>query len=187
MYVFVMQWPPVLTAAVKGAFGAAAVPPFGKVFSCFMVSCLLGSTVFSVAAKRGVATEKSALATFGLAASAMAVAARCASLGRAPPMAALTASFMAFELCVGLYFPSIGTLRSKYLPDSHRTIILSIFGIPLNIIVVSVFLSISRLGVAGALSVSATALTLATAAMAALVATTSTKEQAEEKTPASLG
>ena len=27
------------------------------------------------------------------------------------------AAFFAFEACVGFYFPSIGTLRSKYIPD----------------------------------------------------------------------
>ena len=64
-----------------------------------------------------------------------------------------------------MYFPSIGTLRSKYVPDSHRSVIMNLFGIPLNALVVSVFLSIKKLGVSGALSVSTGALALATASM----------------------
>jgi hypothetical protein len=78
---------------------------------------------------------------------------------------ALVAAFFAFEACVGMYFPSIGTLRSKYVPDSHRSVIMNLFGIPLNVLVVSVFLSISKLGLKGALGISSGALGLATLCM----------------------
>ena len=46
----------------------------------------------------------------------------------------LVASFFVFEACVGTYFPLIGTLRSKYLPDAYRGVIMNLFGIPLNLI-----------------------------------------------------
>ena len=72
------------------------------------------------------------------------------------------------QVCVGMYFPSIGTLRSKYIPDSHRSVIMNLFGIPLNLIVVSVFLSIKSLGVQGALGCSAGALLIATSCMSLL-------------------
>ncbi len=81
---------------------------------------------------------------------------------------ALIAAFFAFEACVGMYFPSIGTLRSKYIPDSHRSVIMNIFGMPLNLIVVSVFLSIQKLGVSGALKIATAALGVAATASAAL-------------------
>jgi len=61
-----------------------------------------------------------------------------------------------------MYFPTIGTLRSKYFPDSHRSVVMNLFGIPLNAMVVTVFLSIEKLGVQGALGVSTTALMVAT-------------------------
>jgi MFS transporter, MFS domain-containing protein family, molybdate-anion transporter len=41
------------------------------------------------------------------------------------------------ELCVGLFMPVAGTLRSKYVPDSLQGAILNIFRLPLNAIVVS--------------------------------------------------
>ena len=51
MYIFVLQWPPALKAAIQAShFGAGAAIPFGTVFSCFMASCLLGSTAFGEAA-----------------------------------------------------------------------------------------------------------------------------------------
>ena len=83
-------------------------------------------------------------------------------------IAPLVLSFFAFEACVGTYFPLIGTLRSKYLPDAYRGVIMNLFGIPLNLIVVAVFLSIAKLGVGGALGCSTMALSLATASMLAL-------------------
>lgn len=68
-----------------------------------------------------------------LATTAMASAAASCSGALAP----LVGAFFLFELCVGMYFPLIGTLRSKYLPDAYRGVIMNIFGIPLNLIVVS--------------------------------------------------
>ena len=71
------------------------------------------------------------------------------------------------QACVGCYFPLIGTLRSKYLPDAYRGVIMNLFGIPLNLIVVAVFLSIGKLGLAGAFACSFSA--LATALVAQLL------------------
>eukprot|EP00746_Dinoflagellata_sp_MGD_P084089 gnl/MRDRNA2_/MRDRNA2_334126_c0_seq1.p1 gnl/MRDRNA2_/MRDRNA2_334126_c0~~gnl/MRDRNA2_/MRDRNA2_334126_c0_seq1.p1 ORF type:complete len:132 (-),score=15.45 gnl/MRDRNA2_/MRDRNA2_334126_c0_seq1:20-364(-) len=90
-----------------------------------------------------------------------------ADAARAPttPLTPLVVAFFVFEVCVGMYFPSISTLRSKYIPDSHRSVIMNLFGIPLNALVVSVFLSIQYLGVGGALSIATGALSVAMASM----------------------
>ena len=166
MYIFVLQWPPAITGIIAKSFGGSATP-YGTVFSCFMASCLLGSTIFGQLAKRNVPTETSTSAMLSVATVAMGIAAwvSTSSTVVAMPLAALVAAFFAFEGCVGMYFPSIGTLRSKYVPDSHRSVIMNLFGIPLNVLVVSVFLSIKKLGVSGALSISTGALALATVSM----------------------
>jgi len=131
-----------------------------------MASCLLGSTIFSQLSNLSIPTETSTAGMLSIATLAMGTAAFVAKgTSTATPFALLVGAFFAFEACVGLYFPSIGTLRSKYLPDSHRTVIMNLFGIPLNALVVGVFLSIERLGVGGALGVSTGALALATASM----------------------
>jgi hypothetical protein len=46
----------------------------GKIFSCFMASCLLGSTAFGALQKNGISTERIALGMIITAASAMSVA-----------------------------------------------------------------------------------------------------------------
>ena len=167
MYIFVLQWPPAMAKAVATRFpNSAAAVPYGTIFSCFMACCLLGSTLFGQLAKQAVPTERSTIAMLSVATVAMSVATwtvQPSNVWASLPI--LAAAFFAFEACVGMYFPSIGTLRSRYVPDSHRSVIMNLFGIPLNVLVVSVFLSIHKLGVSGALSVSSVALGLATMCM----------------------
>ena len=171
--------------------GASIGTPYGTVFSCFMACCLLGSTVFGQLTSstkvdkngksKAVSTENFAVGMLGLAALAMGSA--TLSISSSTPrifsaLASLLPSFVSqpggilsilmlclflFESCVGMYFPTIGTLRSKYFPDSHRSVVMNLFGIPLNVMVVTVFLSIEKLGVQGALGVSTGALAIATA------------------------
>jgi hypothetical protein len=236
MYVFVLQWPP----ALKAALGPNV--PFGKVFSCFMVCCMIGSSLFGAAIKRVAPEERCGRRRAGgppppepdsprgparpvghhggaarlrhrrdgCPAAAPARTAASAPLRAVPPFSAagaatfatggalapIVGAFFAFEAraggeeaaprrraarlrvalvlvpspaqaCVGCYFPLIGTLRSKYLPDAYRGVIMNLFGIPLNLIVVAVFLSIGKLGLAGAFACSFSA--LATALVAQLL------------------
>ena len=120
MYIFVLQWPPSIAAAVGKAFAGGATP-YGTVFSCFMVCCLLGSATFGAVAKAGVRTEVSTLGMLGFATLAMGAAAAGTGGAVVAALAPLAAAFFCFEACVGMYFPSIGTLRSRYVPDSHRS------------------------------------------------------------------
>ena len=166
MYIFVLQWPPAIKSALLGSswLGSGAVP-YGTIFSCFMASCLLGSSIFSKIQSR--MKSQIELPT-SLMLTAAAAAMSTATFFGLNNLAILAASFFVFEACVGMYFPSIGTLRSKYIPESHRSVIMNLFGVPLNLIVVSVFLSIKSLGVSGALTVASGALATAAACMTAL-------------------
>jgi len=183
MYIFVLQWPPAITAAIGSMFGEGVATPYGTVFSCFMASCLLGSSIFSKVTSKASPSSNTvekttsvmlALATLGMASATFLTSGVIPGLNILYP---LMASFFVFEACVGMYFPSIGTLRSKYIPDSHRGVIMNLFGIPLNALVVSVFLSIKFLGVNGALGVSSLSLGLATASMLALRSMIGKKEE----------
>lgn len=179
MYIFVLQWPPAMAGAIQTFFQsststAVVATPFGTIFSCFMACCLLGSTMFGQLTKMAVPTEQFTTVMLAVATVSMSVATWTVQQSTLS-LPLLIASFFAFEACVGLYFPSIGTLRSRYVPDSHRSVIMNLFGIPLNVLVVSVFLSIQKLGVSGALSISSGALGLATLCMLQLRRTVNRK------------
>lgn len=190
MYVFVMQWPPTMNRAIQQAFGKSAITPYGTTFSCFMACCMAGSTIFGIMSnkkkkgKTDTSLEAStiillALACLSLVASTFTVGSFGSTVANTEDQQRhdfvrlwqLIASYFVFEACVGMYFPSIGTLRSKYLPDSHRSVIMTLFGVPLNIIVVTVFLFVHKLGNVGALAVAAIAVGLATACMVGLYVT----------------
>lgn len=147
MYIFVMQWPPAVKAVMKGGD-----VPFGKIFSCLMASTMLGSSLFGKMAE-SVSTEKMVASMLAVATGAMGVATTCSN-----SLSAVLSSFFMFEACVGVYFPAIGTLRSRYVPDSHRSVMTAMFQIPLNLIVVAVMLSQKRLGLKGSLACSTVAL-----------------------------
>merc|ERR1719247_3537565 len=51
------------------------------------------------------------------------------------------AAFMIFEFCVGLYFPSIGALKSEVVPEHIRATMYNIYRVPLNAVVVGLLLS----------------------------------------------
>merc|ERR1719350_2073267 len=51
-------------------------------------------------------------------------------------------SFLLIEMSLGMYFPSIGTLRSSLVPGSHRSTIINLFRIPLNLLTVATLLAI---------------------------------------------
>mmetsp|Transcript_29437 Transcript_29437/g.65931 ORF Transcript_29437/g.65931 Transcript_29437/m.65931 type:complete len:555 (+) Transcript_29437:71-1735(+) len=172
MYIFVLQWPRALMSVAQDT-GAAV--PFGRAFSCFMAACMVGSSAFPWMADKKVAPEDSVSVMLSVAVAAMAASAALGHTG----LGLVSAAFFAFEACVGFYFPSIGTLRSKYLPDEHRSIIMNLFGIPLNLLVVAVYLQIERLGTAGALACSTAALACSLVASLALGLTRRRDEAAQ--------
>lgn len=168
MYIFVMQWPPALIMAVKSYYGENEVVPFGTIFSCFMACCMVGSTVFGkLSSKKGASMEKLFLGMLFVSAISMAAATWAIYAGH--NFVTLVLSLFAFEAAVGMYFPLIGSMRGKYLYASHRSVIMTLFSVPLNALVVSVCLFLSKLGTTGAFVVATVALTVATGCMGYLI------------------
>lgn len=163
MYIFVSQWPPAMAVAVKRAYGNGASVPFGSVFSCFMACCMIGSSIFASTSKSGIFLERHKTKMLMLAA----VSLSCATfiVATSSDICGLVLTLFVFEACVGYYFPMMGTMRGKFLPDSHRSIIMSIYSVPLNVFVVSVFLFMGKLGNTGAFAIASVALFLATVCM----------------------
>lgn len=127
MYIFVFMWTPLLKAFIVNP--EEEVLPFGVIFSTFMVFCMTGSSLFSILVGQ-YSVEKLGVAIFAVGAVAMGIVA----LGISE-----TVSFLAmnlFEICVGMYFPIMGTMKGSIVPESKRAAIYNLFRIPLNLIVV---------------------------------------------------
>lgn len=66
---------------------------------------------------------------------------------QAPGMIQLLA-FCIFEVLIGMFWPSMMTLRAKYVPEQQRSTIINVFRIPLNLFVC---LILWKVGAQGAL------------------------------------
>ena len=143
MYIFVFLWTPALAGADE--------PPEGLIFSTFMV-CVMGG---SCLAKGGGARRFAA----NSAAAALSLGAAAALDDRRWKLLA----FLVFEVCVGCYWPLVGAIKARVVPEESRAAVYSLYRVPLNACVVAVLLAraASRraqfLVCAGLLAASATA------------------------------
>lgn len=124
MYIFVFMWSP---AMMKLSEEGESLP-FGLIFATFMVCCMAGSSLFSVAIN-SVKVEKLGVYIFGVA--------TCSFLMMAVTTTSTTkfVAFLLFETTVGVYFPTMGTMKSVIVPESKRSAIYNIYRVPLNCIV----------------------------------------------------
>jgi len=136
MFIFIFMWTPALEE-VKGPDDEI---PHGWVFSCFMVACTLGSTIFGFFSERGNKAEWLALKNYLAAIIILSISAFANMYVR-------FCAFICFELSVGWFWPCAMTLRGRYIPENVRATIMNFFRIPLNIIVVVVLLKVKELPV----------------------------------------
>ena len=143
MYTFVFMWVPTLLS-----LNPPGGVPTGCVFSALMMAITIGGFLYpmfqAAVAKFLVRKESSselcASIVYLMASMSMAIPVACVSTMSTPApycQELILGSFLIVELCVGLFMPVAGTLRSKYVPDSLQGAILNIFRLPLNAIVVS--------------------------------------------------
>ena len=135
MYVFVFMWTPMLTALTEKDSPSGEVNlPFGLIFASFMVNCMIGSSLFSIVIEK-MRVEKLGIYVLFVGSLSM-LAIFVASTD--------TSSFIAmnvFEICVGMYFPIMGTMKSSIVPESQRAAIYNIYRVPLNFIVLASLLT----------------------------------------------
>ncbi|KAJ9472935.1 putative molybdate-anion transporter-like [Diplonema papillatum] len=120
MYTFVFVWTPILES--KGSV------PHGFVFASFMISCSIGATVFNFLSSM---SRPEGFMMYVFLAAAVCLA---GPVFTKSPLLIMTC-LCGFEVCVGIFWPSIMSLRSKYLPEEGRATIMNMFRIPLNAIV----------------------------------------------------
>jgi predicted MFS family arabinose efflux permease len=126
VFTFVFLWVPALQSLV----GPDAMPT-GVIFSCFMACVSSGGMLFDLLSTRFKYDPiEMGLSLFALASASMLLSATTSSF----PVVLM--SFLALEVCVGMFFPVAGSLRSVIFPDTAHATLMTLFRIPLNAIVV---------------------------------------------------
>jgi len=133
MWIFVFMWTPALETP-----GGPEIP-HGWIFAAYMVCIWGGSSSFTVAIQNQGVIERNCLWLFLVAT----VALMMPILSENVIVRLL--GFLVFEVCCGIYYPSMGTLRSRYIPQDVRATVMNIFAIPVNLIVVSVLANLKSL------------------------------------------
>lgn len=132
MYVFVLEWTPALTISDDVDKTNSSNPPIphGYIFAAYMVAVMIGSNMFKYLIKH---QSVESFMRYILAASAL-----CLSVPVFLPknQFLIFIAFITFEVCVGIFWPSMGTMRSYLVPEAARSTIMNFFRIPLNLIVV---------------------------------------------------
>lgn len=125
MYSFVFMWVPTMLGALKGS-----PLPTGLVFACMMTCISLGGVLFSPSMLLSVApAEYLGVGCFVVGALALLVPVFTSELMY------VLGSFLVFEVCVGIFQPCGGVLRSKVIPDHLQGSVMNMFRIPLNSLV----------------------------------------------------
>ncbi|XP_055333112.1 molybdate-anion transporter-like isoform X2 [Paramacrobiotus metropolitanus] len=137
MYIFVLLWTPALEVKSKDHIEKAGEPknillPHGYIFSAFMIAVALGSFLFSCLSRR-LSLERILMGLLII-----------STLTFVPALAipedawAVFAGFVIFEFCVGVFWPCMGALRGRYVPEDCRSTLMNYFRIPVNLVVVVV-------------------------------------------------
>ncbi|XP_078621452.1 molybdate-anion transporter-like [Branchiostoma floridae x Branchiostoma japonicum] len=124
MYIFVFIWTPVLDPSG---------PPLGVIFSSFMICIMIGSSLFHILTTKHARLQAVHVLAISvlLALTSMVACIKSTHPHHENP----TVSFLAFlllELACGMYFPCMGYLRSRIIPEKNRASVINWFRVPLN-------------------------------------------------------
>jgi len=153
LYTFTFLWTPLLqerfesliiplTNESLGIENAASLNnldqeiPHGLVFSSYMACMMIGSKIYSksVSLNSNFSTSLVLLITLISGMLSFCIAALSHSLH------VVHYAFLVFEISCGIYFPAISTLRSTKVPSEQRAAMLSLYRVPLNVLVVVILI-----------------------------------------------
>lgn len=126
MYIFVFLWTPVIDQGGRD-------PPLGIIFSNFMICIMIGSSIFQILSNQRYSSQLIVIMAIVMALISMVICVGSTKPTKEHPEMSYIA-FLFIELSCGLYFPAMGHLRSRYLPETHRASIMNWFRVPLNLI-----------------------------------------------------
>lgn len=130
MYAFVFNWTPALASKEMP-------PPHGVIFALFMMACMMGASTSTMLNK--YARPAVRLMTVSFLGVVLFAVAACTAGGSSPIPCFV--AFMLFEFCVGVYFPSIGVVKSEVVPEHVRGTMYNVYRVPLNAVVVCLLLT----------------------------------------------
>lgn len=159
MFAFVFNWTPALDST-------EIPPPHGVIFALFMMACMCGASVSTIVSSK-VKPSWRLLGTFSLGIMSFATMAMAAS--NTGFLRTCFTAFLAFEFCCGVYFPSIGVVKSDIVPENVRGTMYNIYRVPLNAVVVGLLLG--NVSMIKCFGLCAILLTLAMGSMAVICAT----------------
>ncbi|KAH7262845.1 hypothetical protein BKA59DRAFT_39989 [Fusarium tricinctum] len=140
MSVVIYSWPQTIMSARTQAW-TWGNPPFGIIFSSLMGASALGSFLSAYVSREGNSAQiSSRTVQLALATSATALLLTLVSQSEVGRFWA----FCLFELCVGMYLPSIAYLKDRLVQDERRNQLFALIRAPLNILVILCLTTISQ-------------------------------------------
>lgn len=145
MYTFVFLWTPALSPNGEQI-------PHGMIFACFMVSCMAGSALAGKMMAGKKLIERYMQWVFGVSGVALAVPVLIhlyiekdgnTTEGISFEGKIQMVAFLVFEFMVGIFWPSMMTMRSTYVGEEYRATIINFFRIPLNLFVCTVLYNVA--------------------------------------------
>ncbi|KAI9136031.1 hypothetical protein BKA69DRAFT_1135560 [Paraphysoderma sedebokerense] len=137
MFCWIFLWSPVLEKAEN-----TSNLPFGIIFATFMLAIMTGSMLYEILLAKGWSYGGILRMACALAAASFTV---CIILPINDYPSVYNFFFILFEFAVGLYYPSLSTIRSSILPEKVRSTLLNIFRVPLNILVVLALINVDQI------------------------------------------
>ena len=145
MYTFVFMWTPALKSeeemererAGTAQEGETTAQYLGLIFAVFMVSVMVGSSLFKIFSGRREVLYRLPLYLHATAFASMATISLFLD-----NKFVVYSMFLVFEATVGVFYPSYGVIKSEKIPEDIRSAVMNIFRIPLNAFVVLLLLKI---------------------------------------------
>ncbi|KXZ48039.1 hypothetical protein GPECTOR_31g403 [Gonium pectorale] len=134
MYTFVFLWTPAMAPKGEKIY-------HGMIFACFMTASMAGSSLSGILMKRFKArrvlqeADASAADATKVGADATLAAGKDVVRGISLNGQIQLIAFCVFEVMVGVFWPSMMTLRARFIPEETRSTIINMFRIPLNLFV----------------------------------------------------
>lgn len=159
MFCFVFNWTPALDSKILP-------PPHGLIFALFMMACMCGASASSLVGSN-MQPAHLLFPTVLLAMTALGLVAIATVFQNAYSLAASFGCFLIFEFCVGVYFPTVGSLKSEVVPESVRATTYNLYRVPLNAVVCGLLLT--NISLASAFSLCSVLLFVAAASLSPML------------------